>query len=107
MTAVPEYVTKLGACKAADPNLFFPLGQDRAGDEALESEVVGYLADQYCNNCPARKACYDHALADEKYGIWAGTTSKDRRRLRAAAKRPGPAYTSLERLIRGESEEVG
>lgn len=108
MTAVPKYVTKLGACRGADANLFFPLGDDRQGDEALEAEVVGYLEEQYCSGCPARKACFEYAVANEKFGVWAGTTSQDRRRLRAAAKRetaaakPASALVNLASLIRGE-----
>lgn len=84
---VPVYITKLGSCRTADPGLFFPLGDDISGDEALEEEVVGFLRDFYCDSCPARKACHDYALANEKHGVWAGTTSRERRRLRAAAKR--------------------
>lgn len=91
MNAVPVYVQKLGACRTADPGLFFPLGMDAKDDEAMEEEVVGYLREQYCDGCPARKACYDYALANEKFGVWAGTTSRDRRRLRAAAKREAAA----------------
>lgn len=84
---IPVYITKFGSCRAADPGLFFPLGDDSRGDDALEDEVVGYLREFYCDACPVRKACHDYALANEKHGVWAGTTSRDRRRLRAAAKR--------------------
>ena len=34
-----------------------------------------------CAECPAKDACADHGLA-EKYGVWGGTSEKERRRLR-------------------------
>lgn len=38
-------------------------------------------AREICAECPARDACADHALA-EKFGVWGGTSERERRRLR-------------------------
>ena len=34
-----------------------------------------------CAECPAQDACQDHGLM-EKFGIWGGTSERERRRLR-------------------------
>lgn len=39
-----------------------------------------------CRRCPAAGPCLDYAMAaDERYGIWGGTTPDDRRALRWAS----------------------
>ena len=60
-----------GACRQIGPDLFFP--QTKAEeDEAL----------RVCSTCPVREECLDYALgARETYGVWGGTTEKQRRRL--------------------------
>lgn len=36
-----------------------------------------------CAVCPVLQDCYDHAmLNDEDYGVWGGTTRRDRQRIR-------------------------
>ncbi len=60
-----------GACRGADPDLFFP-GNDDDHGEAL----------RICRGCPVQEECLDYALsARERYGIWGGTTARERRRL--------------------------
>lgn len=60
------------ACRGVDPDLFFP---DRG--ESLEP------AKRVCRGCPVQVACLDHALAgNEKFGVWGGTSERERRRLR-------------------------
>ncbi len=60
-----------GACRTADPDLFFP---------ATEMEAAHAL--RICATCPVQEECLDYALmARERYGIWGGTTERERRRL--------------------------
>ncbi len=60
-----------GACRDADPDLFFAAGKEQAR---------GALA--ICATCPVRLDCLEYALeARERFGIWGGTTEKQRRRL--------------------------
>lgn len=57
-------------------DLWFPVGVD-ATRQAL------ILADRhYCQPCPTRQPCHAYALAWDVDGIWAGTTTAQRRRLR-------------------------
>lgn len=59
------------ACRTADPDLFFP-----ADDDAARAAVT------ICRGCPVREECLDWALEVRvRYGVWGGTTERDRRRL--------------------------
>lgn len=60
------------ACRAFDGALFFP---DADGD--IETPL------RICAGCPVRAECLDYALESrQRYGIWGGTTERERRRLR-------------------------
>lgn len=54
------------ACRGLDPELFFPL----AGHDAKEAKAV-------CRTCPVKEPCYE-AGRYEYYGVWGGTTRKER-----------------------------
>ena len=59
------------ACRGSDPDIFYPVNEDDA-DEAIA----------ICMACPVREPCLEYALvARERYGVWGGTTEKDRRRI--------------------------
>ena len=59
----------MGACRAVDPELFFP---------ASDSEAEPALA--VCRRCPVLHACLQFALDNRDYeGVWGGTTGAERR----------------------------
>ena len=61
-----------GACRGADPNLFFPA----RGESVKEAKAV-------CARCPVRAECLEYALTNqEKFGIWGGLSERERRQLR-------------------------
>ncbi|MEV8633356.1 WhiB family transcriptional regulator [Streptosporangium sp. NPDC051023] len=63
-----------GACRASDPELFFPLAQS-AEQEARAKAV--------CSGCPVLAECRAYALrVAEPEGIWGGLTVQERRSLR-------------------------
>ena len=65
----------LAACREIAVELFFPPAEQ-------ESEV----AKAVCSDCMVRQPCLEFALAEgERFGIWGGLTSQERRSL--AAKR--------------------
>lgn len=67
------------AC-AADPEAWWTSGNSVAAVE-LQVEAV-----EACSWCPVVGLCRDYALvADEREGVWGGTTPAERRRLRGAA----------------------
>ncbi len=61
-----------GNCLGVHPDLFFP----ERGDPTDEAKAV-------CASCVVRDQCLQFALDNgEKFGIWAGTSERERRRLR-------------------------
>ncbi len=70
-------------CYGADSNLFFPT---RGG--------TGTAGKAICKPCPAKKDCLYYATfvtPVKEEGVWGGTTSKERRRLRKDAVNRGAA----------------
>jgi WhiB family transcriptional regulator, redox-sensing transcriptional regulator len=62
------------ACQGVDPDLFFP----ERGENTDNSE-----AKAVCRKCPVREDCLEHALVNhEHYGIWGGTSERERKRIR-------------------------
>nr|WP_148224286.1 WhiB family transcriptional regulator [Tropheryma whipplei] len=59
-------------CAQADPESFFP----EKGGSTREAKKV-------CSSCAVRSECLEYALEnDERYGIWGGTSERERRILR-------------------------
>ncbi|MGH9155025.1 MAG: WhiB family transcriptional regulator [Acidimicrobiales bacterium] len=68
------------ACRASDPELFFPVGS--TGTAAL-GEIRAAKA--LCAMCGVRDECLQFALeANQEAGVWGGTSEEERRRLRRA-----------------------
>jgi WhiB family redox-sensing transcriptional regulator len=66
-------------CRGLDPGLFFPEDEEGPGAER---------AQEVCATCPVREQCLQTALATkEAYGIWGGTTPRDRRRTMRRSRR--------------------
>jgi hypothetical protein len=94
------------ACKGVDPRGFIPDGQDprerRRKEQRLLDQQLGRQTGRHdtdgnhileplwtasgapmtprilCAGCPANHDCYDHAVANDEKGIWAGTTRQQR-----------------------------
>ena len=61
-----------GLCGQTDPELFFP----EKGGSVRAAKAV-------CAGCPVHAECLEYALAhDERYGVWGGTSERERRRLK-------------------------
>lgn len=60
------------ACAEVDPEIFFP---ERGGSSKAARTV--------CAQCSVRAQCLEYALNNkEQFGIWGGTSERERRRLR-------------------------
>lgn len=69
-----------GACRNADPELFFPAG--RRGQWTSRQLRA---ARRICSGCPVNTECLRYALVNPHLaaqGYWAGTVPVERRRLR-------------------------
>jgi WhiB family transcriptional regulator, redox-sensing transcriptional regulator len=76
----PRFDWRLAAaCRDLDPDLFFPIGT--AGPAVTQIAE----AKEICLTCPVRTSCLDWALRHyQDYGIWGGTTERERQALRSA-----------------------
>jgi WhiB family transcriptional regulator, redox-sensing transcriptional regulator len=65
----------LGACKDADPELFFLDHNVRHVQKRKKEQA----ALQVCQTCPVVQQCLDHSLrVPEFYGVWGGMTADQR-----------------------------
>ncbi len=64
-----------GACRDADPTLFFhPEGERGPARRNRDAAAVAV-----CSGCPVMTQCRSHALkVREPYGVWGGLTEDDR-----------------------------
>ncbi|WP_016881504.1 MULTISPECIES: WhiB family transcriptional regulator [unclassified Rhodococcus (in: high G+C Gram-positive bacteria)] len=71
-------------CLGADTGMFFsPTGEGRKARDRREN-----AAKTLCAQCPVIDACRNYALtAGETYGVWGGTTEKERRRAAAQSRK--------------------
>jgi len=76
-----------GACRQADPELFFPIAV--TGPAARQAEA----AKAVCGPCAVRANCLSNALEAMPEGIWGGTTLEERR---AARRRPSRRRASAQ-----------
>ena len=88
-----------GACRQADPELFFPVaaGTGPAARQAAAAKAV-------CGLCAVRANCLSYALEVMPEGIWGGTTLEERLtarrrsfRRQAAAQSPGTVSAEMTR----------
>jgi WhiB family transcriptional regulator, redox-sensing transcriptional regulator len=64
------------ACRDADPELFFPDGDNRSARAQLKTAKL------ICRGCPVSAICLNWALASgQEAGIWGGLTEDQRRGL--------------------------
>lgn len=82
-----------GACVGVDPDLFFP----ERGGSTREAKAV-------CRGCDVREPCLAYALRNgEKFGIWGGTSERERRRMKRTTLRQvasGERHAQIIRLAR-------
>lgn len=64
-----------GACRDADPSIFFHPEGERGGTRRRRDEAAKAI----CATCPVLQQCREHALAvQEPYGVWGGLTEDER-----------------------------
>jgi WhiB family redox-sensing transcriptional regulator len=76
IAADPLAWRQLANCRGVDPELFFP----ERGEPAADAKAV-------CLGCVVRTECLEHALAHERFGIWGGTSERERRDIRRQRRR--------------------
>ena len=77
MIVADEYAWQARAACKGTTELFYP----EVGASLAPAKAV-------CASCPVREACLDFALSHhEQFGIWGGSSERERRRLRAGHRR--------------------
>jgi WhiB family redox-sensing transcriptional regulator len=81
---VPGDWARQAACAPHPKEWWFPDGDRRTiWHQSARAKTI-------CKTCPVREECLAYALEnDERYGIWGGTSQRERKRLRQAALRNG------------------
>lgn len=59
------------ACRGLDPELFY-----------AESGAAIVRAKSLCGQCEVRERCLEWAIRREEFGVWGGTTARERAALR-------------------------
>lgn len=91
----PPWWRALGACRGIDPAIFFP----ERGESCVEAKAV-------CAGCPVRGECLDFALdVGEHFGIWGGTSERERQRMRRGRRGPAPWSGERRRQVRSMSTQ--
>lgn len=89
MSRERDAVPSCGSGSGLDPDAWFPLRESDLTAEVLTA----------CAGCPVRRRCLAAALTRPEVGIWAGTTTLERRVARAAITRGVPAAVMVEELL--------
>ena len=81
-------VRQRGACRSADPGLFFTV-EGETPDDRTERETAAVAV---CRQCTVRAKCLGYAVdRPERSGIWGGMREEERaRERRRRARRSGP-----------------
>ena len=81
-----------GSCRTANPSLFFAPDHESNHQRRFRETAAKAI----CAHCPVRAVCRAYAMqTGELYGIWGGTT--ERERMRANANRRQAAAGSLQK----------
>ena len=70
----PLFDTSDALCFGEDPEIFMPEGPDHV--------KITRQAKAVCASCPIAKTCLEYAIRNNEWGIWGGTTMKERMQLK-------------------------
>jgi hypothetical protein len=85
----PMFDTTEALCAQTDPEAFFPQGVDLV--------VITRQAKAVCSNCTLVEQCLDYAMKNNEWGIWGGTTMKERNYIR---RHPSRKKAYIDALVR-------
>ena len=79
--------TTTAKCVTADPDIFMPEGADHIR--------ITRQAKAICSECPLVLTCLDYAIRNNEWGIWGGTTMKERQYIKRHPSRKGEYVRAL------------
>lgn len=96
-TIEPLFNLDGAACVDSDPDIFMPEGKNHI--------QITRQAKGVCSTCPLLENCLDYATRNNEWGIWGGTTMKERLYLRRHPYRKAEYLKAL-RLTGGQRDIV-
>lgn len=86
-----------GLCQGMDTDDFFP--DQRGHDDAVPAELQ-----RLCDRCPVRAECLTYALRHREYGVWGGTTERQRLALSRTTRRAKCPVCRSRRVLGGAAQ---
>lgn len=81
----PSWMDRAACLPPLDPEIWF-----RVGGKGGASMDINDKARAICSWCPVKAECLEYAVADTSIeGVWAGTTTRERRQMRTDRKATG------------------
>ena len=77
-----------GACASIDTDVFFPEGSGDIHNKIAEAKAI-------CADCPVVALCLNYAISAKEWGVWGGTTMKEREYLKRFPTRKGTYLREL------------
>lgn len=75
-----------GACVGHDPNMWFPMADKSQpglfSENYRKARADTEMAKQICETCNLKADCMSYGLFHEMFGIWGGTTERERQKIR-------------------------
>ena len=75
-----------GKCTGHNPNMWFPMADKsqpgQFSDNYKQARADTQTAKQICATCEIKIECLSYALYHEMFGIWGGTSERERHRMR-------------------------
>jgi WhiB family redox-sensing transcriptional regulator len=69
----PDFTS--ATCRGIGVEFFYPEYQSATSSEERKAKLI-------CRDCPVVQACLEWGLAHESFGIWGGTSPRERMRMR-------------------------
>jgi WhiB family redox-sensing transcriptional regulator len=91
----PLFDTEKAICFGEDPDIFMPEGKDWM--------KITRQAKTICSRCPLLETCLNYAIRNDEWGIWGGTTMKERIYLR---KHPSRKAEFLKALVESGGQKT-
>lgn len=83
------------ACKNTPIEWWYPDMRTGRHSETEPDGPVPAITKPYCNTCPVHTECLEHAIRFERFGVWAGTSMRQRERIRTARRRRRAPHITL------------
>jgi hypothetical protein len=81
-----DTIPRGGKCVGHDPKMWFPHADKNEPGKFSEKYRLAaqhtLIAKDICSRCPIKQDCLSYGLYHEAFGIWGGTTERERRTMR-------------------------